>query len=170
MPPLSACYLIWVSLTLDVGWLLSAATLTLDVGWLLAATLLHRHSCFRGLSGKEFACQCGSLKQRRFDPWVRKTPWRRKWQPTPVSLPGESYGQSSLEGHSPWGCKEQDTTEQSCVNITWWIISFWFPLFALPPDYYVCFSSCIFPIVLLPNIFIPFHLHVSFLFSEVRKT
>ena len=32
-------------------------------------------------------------------------PWRRKWQPTPVILPGESYGQSSLAGYSPWGCK-----------------------------------------------------------------
>ena len=124
----------------------------------------------RGLSGKEFACQCGSLKQRRFDPWVRKIPWRRKWQPTPVLLPGESHGQRSLAGYSPWGCKEQDTTEQSCVDITWWIISFCFPLFVLPPDYYVCFSSSIFPIVLSPNIFIPFHLHVSFLSSEVRET
>ena len=37
--------------------------------------------------------------------------WRRKWQPTPVFLPGESYGWRSLEGHSPWGLKESDTTE-----------------------------------------------------------
>ena len=34
-----------------------------------------------------------------------RLPWRRKWQPTPVILPGESYGQSSLAGYSPWGCK-----------------------------------------------------------------
>ena len=38
--------------------------------------------------------------------------WRRKWQPTPVSLPGESHGQRSLVGYSPWGCKESDTTER----------------------------------------------------------
>ena len=38
--------------------------------------------------------------------------WRRKWQPTPVVLPGESHGQRSLVGYSPWGCKELDTTEQ----------------------------------------------------------
>ena len=38
--------------------------------------------------------------------------WRRKWQPTPVSLPGESHGQRSLAGYSPWGCKESDTTER----------------------------------------------------------
>ena len=48
----------------------------------------------------------------RFDPWVRKFPWRRKWQPTPVFLLGESHGQRSLVGYSPWGCKELDITER----------------------------------------------------------
>ena len=38
-----------------------------------------------------------------FDPWVRKIPWRRAWQPTLVFLPGESHGQRSLMGYSPWG-------------------------------------------------------------------
>ena len=38
-------------------------------------------------------------------------PWRRKWQPTPVFLPGESHGQRSLEGYGPWGRKEPDTAE-----------------------------------------------------------
>ena len=54
------------------------------------------------LSGKEFTCQ-----RRRcvFNPWVRKTSWRRAWQPTPVFLPGESYGQRSLAGYSAWGQK-----------------------------------------------------------------
>ena len=37
--------------------------------------------------------------------------WRRKWQPTPVFLPGESHGQRSLVGYGPWGCKELDMTE-----------------------------------------------------------
>ena len=46
-----------------------------------------------------------------FDPWVGKIPWRRKWQPTPVLLPGESHGQRRLMGYSPYGCKEVDTTE-----------------------------------------------------------
>ena len=45
------------------------------------------------------------------DPCVRKIPWRRAWQPTPVFLPGESHGQRSLAGYSPWGHKETDTTE-----------------------------------------------------------
>ena len=45
-----------------------------------------------------------SLQCRRpgFNPWVRKIPWRRKWQPTPVFLPGKSSGQRSLVGYSPW--------------------------------------------------------------------
>ena len=46
------------------------------------------------------------------DPWVRKIPWRRAWQPTPVFLPGEFHGQRSLECYGPWGRKESDTTEQ----------------------------------------------------------
>ena len=37
--------------------------------------------------------------------------WERKWQPTPVFLLGESHGQRSLVGYSPWGCEELDTTE-----------------------------------------------------------
>jgi len=46
-----------------------------------------------------------------FNPWVRKIPWRRKWQPTPVFLPGKSHGLRSLVGYSPWDRKESDTTE-----------------------------------------------------------
>ena len=50
-------------------------------------------------------------KRCGFVPWIRKIPWRRAWQPTPVLLPGESHGQRSLEGYSPQGCKESNTTE-----------------------------------------------------------
>ena len=53
--------------------------------------------------------QCG---RPGFDPWVRKIPWRRKWKPTPVFLPGESHGWRSLVGYSTQGCKESDTTER----------------------------------------------------------
>ena len=45
-------------------------------------------------------------------PWFGKIPWRRKWQPTPVFLPGKARGQRSLVGYGPWGCKELDTTER----------------------------------------------------------
>ena len=44
-------------------------------------------------------------------PWVGKIPCRRKWQPTPVLLPGKFHGQRSLVSYSPWGLKESDTTE-----------------------------------------------------------
>ena len=43
-----------------------------------------------------------------------KDPLKRKWQPTPVFLPGKSHGQRSLAGYSPWGRKESDTT--LCLN------------------------------------------------------
>ena len=61
------------------------------------------------LSSKEPACQC---RRHRFDPWVGKIPWRSKWQPTRVFLLGESLGQRSLVGYSPWGRKESGMTEQ----------------------------------------------------------
>ena len=63
----------------------------------------------RWLSGKESTCQC---RRCGFDPWVGKIPCRRKWQPTPVFLLGKSHGQRSLAGHSLWGRKESDITEQ----------------------------------------------------------
>ena len=63
-------------------------------------------------SGKEPACQCKRCKRHGFDPSVRKIPWRRAQQPTPVCLPGETHGRRSLVGYnSPWSCKELDTTE-----------------------------------------------------------
>ena len=62
----------------------------------------------RWLSGKESTCQC---RRYGFNPWLRKIPWRRKWQPTPIFLPWESHGQGGLVGYSLWGCKESDTTE-----------------------------------------------------------
>ena len=52
-------------------------------------------------NGREPTCQCRRHKRHRFDPWVRKVPWRRAWQPTPVFLPGESHGQRSLVSYSP---------------------------------------------------------------------
>ena len=61
----------------------------------------------RRFHGRESTCQCG---RHGFSPWVRKIPWRRRWPPTPVFLPGKSHGQRILEGYSPWGCKESDTT------------------------------------------------------------
>ena len=57
---------------------------------------------------KKFSCQYWTPK---FHPWVRKIPWRREWQPTPVFLPGECHGQRNLACYTPWGHKESDMTE-----------------------------------------------------------
>ena len=59
--------------------------------------------------GKESACQ---YRRYGFDPRVRKIPWRRAWQPTPVFLPGKFHGQRSLADYSLLGHKEPDPTEQ----------------------------------------------------------
>ena len=56
-----------------------------------------------------------------FDPWVGEIPWRRTWQPAPAFLPGESHGQMSLAGYSPWGCRESDTTEWLTLSLS----SYW---------------------------------------------
>ena len=64
-------------------------------------------------SGKESACQCRRHKRPGFNPWVRKIPWNREWQPSPVFLPGKFHGQRSLAGPSPRGHKESDTIEHA---------------------------------------------------------
>ena len=66
---------------------------------------------FLGASGKEPTCQCRRHKRFGFDPWVGKIPCRKKWQHTPVFLPGESHGQRKPGGYSPKGRKESKTTE-----------------------------------------------------------
>ena len=53
----------------------------------------------------------------RFDSWVWKICWRRKWQLTPVFLPGESHGQRSLAGYHPRDHKESDVTEHTQVSL-----------------------------------------------------
>ena len=58
-----------------------------------------------GTGGKESTCLCRRCKRRWFDPWVGKIPWRRKWQPTPIFLPGKSHGQRNVVGYCPLGSK-----------------------------------------------------------------
>ena len=70
-------------------------------------------------SGKEPACQGRRCQRWGLHPWVGNILWRRKWEPTPVLLPGESHGQRSLVGYSPWGRKEYDTTEQQLERAPW---------------------------------------------------
>ena len=90
------------------GWLIyNVFAKTIAINWVLE--VWKGFPC--GASGKESTCQCRRCKRHEFDPWVRKIPWRRAWQPTPVFLRGESHGQRSLMGCSSWGRKESDTTE-----------------------------------------------------------
>ena len=71
---------------------------------------IHVYKYVHGLpwwfSGEKPAFQ---YKRCGLKPWVGKIPWRRKWQPSPVFLPGESHGQRSLAGYSSLGHKESDT-------------------------------------------------------------
>ena len=59
--------------------------------------------------------QCG---RPRFDPWVGKIPWRRKWQPPPVFPPGKSHGRRSLAGYSPWGGSQSRTRLSDFHSLT----------------------------------------------------
>ena len=71
--------------------------------------------CFglpQGLSGQRTCLKCRRLRRGGLNPWVGKTPWRRKCQGTPEFLPGESQGQRSLVAYSPWGSQELDRTER----------------------------------------------------------
>jgi len=55
----------------------------------------------KGFPGGASGANAGDIRDKEFDPWVEKIPWRREWQPTLVFLPGESRGQRNLVGYSP---------------------------------------------------------------------
>ena len=63
--------------------------------------------------GEELTCQRRRHKGCEFEPWVKKIPWRRAWQPIPMFLPGESHEQRSLVGYCPQGHKKSDKTEMT---------------------------------------------------------
>ena len=79
-----------------------------DYQWLSDENLI---TCPWSSYDKVSACNSGDLGSI---PGSRRSPWRRKWQPTPVFLPGESHGQRSLVGYGPWGRKESDMTKHAC--------------------------------------------------------
>ena len=56
---------------------------------------------------------------QEFNPWVGQISWRRAWQPTPVFLPGESHGQRSLAGYSPWGHTESNSSVVLKNTLSW---------------------------------------------------
>ena len=99
-----------------------------------------------GFSGKECACQC---RRPGFDPWVRKIPWRRKWQPTPVFLPGKPHGQRSLASYRPWGHKESDMTEwlnNNRIQTGVWFCRSYFTL-KLLPSHLVCLRERVYSLI-----------------------
>ena len=61
---------------------------------------------------------CPHCKRPRVNPWVRKIPWRRKWQLTAVFVPGKFHGQRSLMDCSPWDHKESDMTERLTLPLS----------------------------------------------------
>ena len=65
-----------------------------------------------GFSGASAVKNLPAMRETQVQPLGLEEPWRSEWLPTPVFLPGESYGQRSLVGYSPWGCKELDTNER----------------------------------------------------------
>ena len=91
----------------DTSLLKSSQEFSWQLGWNSLIWLFCTHFCKRQILWRGHLGTWTSLtKQRhRFNPWVRKTPWRKKWHPTPVFLPGESHGQRSLVGYSPWVTK-----------------------------------------------------------------
>ena len=84
----------------------------------------------RWLSGKESACQ---RKRPGFNPWVRKIPRRKKWQPTPAFLSGKSHGQRNLVGYNPYNHKELDTTEHSWMNHSYYLSLAFGSVVKIPP-------------------------------------
>ena len=87
---------------------------------------------FPGGSNGSVCLQCG---RPGFDPWIQKIPWRRKWQPTPVLLPGKFHGWRSLAGYSPWGSKESDMTERLHFHFSFFKIKTKVWLRATPKQY-----------------------------------
>ena len=77
-------------------------------GLQVASLLIQLKGFPGGTSGKEPTCQCGRCERCGFNPWDRKIPWKREWQPTQVCLPGESHEQRNLAGYGPEGRKESD--------------------------------------------------------------
>ena len=64
------------------------------------------------------------MQETQSDPWVRKTSWRREWHPTLGFLP-EEFHRQSLEGYSPWGCKESGSTEQLTLLLLLHTVGTW---------------------------------------------
>ena len=100
---------LWLSYLERRGnWLLSCHRRDSPLSLYMAGASLVAHMV------KKSICNAGDLG---LIPGLGKIPWRREWQPTPVSLPGESCGQRSLAGHNPWGRKGSDTSKRLTFSL-----------------------------------------------------
>ena len=136
-----------------------------NLGWHLKAPCKSKCGCEEKVSGAEAVFTVSSETDTRFevscpfsvitdgeesgfDPWVGKIPWRRAWQPTLVSLPGESHGQRNLVGYSPWGCRVgHDWHDLAQHNRKVWIrkkwVLIWYGWF-LPSMTLASLTSCVY--------------------------
>ena len=67
---------------------------------------------------KNTPVKAGNVRDVSSIPGLGRSPWRRKWPPTPVFLPGELHGQRNLASSSPWGRKKPDTAEHECETVS----------------------------------------------------
>ena len=97
--------------------------------------------------GKESSCNAGIRLQCRrpgFNSWVQKIPWRRKWQPTPVFLPGKSHGQERLGDYSPWGRKRQTRFSDETTTILYYTILYYTILYYTILFYTILFYTILY--------------------------
>ena len=105
--------LVWeVSWTEEPGWPQSMGSQRVRQNW-----VPNTWGFPGGARGKEPACQSRRHKFPGFSPWVEKIPWRRKWQPTPVCLPGESHGQRSQRVEDFWSYLAYMQSSQTPWNL-----------------------------------------------------
>ena len=99
------------------AWCAAVHGVTRSQTWLSDWTKLKPYVLvLKGFPGKESTCQCRSWKRHEFNRWVGKISWSRKWQPTPVFLPGIPHGQRSLAGYS-----EVHGATKSQIQVRKWV-------------------------------------------------
>ena len=100
----------WITCLITVSVLISCSPQELGFSYSSCGTQM-------GLVVKNSPANAGDVRDTGLIPGSGKILWRRAWQPTPAFLPGESRGQRSLVGYSPWDHNESDTTEQLTLYI-----------------------------------------------------
>ena len=115
---------------------------------------------------ERFCLQC---RRHKFDPWVGKIPWSRKWQLTSVFLPGKFHGERSLAGYSSWGHKESDMTEQLNTHIATSVKNYWTTFTYSLPRAWFAFSRLTLRITLWAGLWFPFRKWESWELREVKR-